>query len=713
MEQEKNKLVRLKIQRQKRVISAHVLNLRKESQIPLAENKKTTPVPAKQEKNLPAQAQKRNKILEKFFAPLAQTKNYKIKQKKSLLFSFKKFHSSLKKHFLINPRRLSLSISLATFFSFLVFFIFASYVSAQIIFNQIKFTQLDLAEKAQELKSNLASNSFVNLWDLQKNFLSLSNKFKQLNEILNQEKFPYLFLPPFQEAKKLSKKSEEILNQTALLLEEVNELNFSQNPAQNLQNISSLIPELFDKTKKWQDLSLAQKILQKNPELKNFLSLIFENEAQIKTITEILPQAFGYKNKMRYLLIFQNPNELRPTGGFMGSFAYLEIQNGKIVSWSLPGGGTYDLQGQLLAQVRSPKPLWLINPRFEFQDLNWFPDFPTSAKLITKMYEKTGNSSVDGVIALNGTFVAEILDILGPLEFQNKILQKDNFLEELQNIIEQEKSKGSRTPKASLSQIFPLLLEKISLVEPEKKLALTAELFQALIEKDIQIYFQNQNLEEKVCSLNWCGDLKEAPQDFLFLVSTNIGGQKTDGAIEQEIKKETTISQEGKIINKVTIIRRHQGDPKNFWTRKRNVSYLRLYVPKGSKLLDAWGSTPPSSFLFEKPNENLSYSPEVRQVEMTSRPGPNQTEIFEESGKTVFSAWQILDPGEEKEIVFIYELPTTLNLANTQFYSLLVQKQSGRQNDKFYEKYIFKNSSKVIEHQTTLSHDRFFVLPLN
>ena len=73
----------------------------------------------------------------------------------------------------------------------------------------------------------------------------------------------------------------------------------------------------------------------------------------------------------RYLLIFQNNYELRATGGFIGSFALMDVDNGVIKSVEMPGGGSYDLQGGLNRRISSPEPLYLISPLWQFHDANW------------------------------------------------------------------------------------------------------------------------------------------------------------------------------------------------------------------------------------------------------------------------------------------------------------------------------------------------------
>ena len=49
-------------------------------------------------------------------------------------------------------------------------------------------------------------------------------------------------------------------------------------------------------------------------------------------LIKLLPALAGYPNASRFLIILQNNDELRPTGGFIGVYGIMENKNGEIVS---------------------------------------------------------------------------------------------------------------------------------------------------------------------------------------------------------------------------------------------------------------------------------------------------------------------------------------------------------------------------------------------
>ncbi len=88
----------------------------------------------------------------------------------------------------------------------------------------------------------------------------------------------------------------------------------------------------------------------------------------------------GQHMDKRYMLVFQNNSERRASGGFIGSFAIVDIRRGQVMKLTVPKGGSYDTEAGLSKLVVSPEPLHLLNPRWHFWDANWWAGWPTSAR---------------------------------------------------------------------------------------------------------------------------------------------------------------------------------------------------------------------------------------------------------------------------------------------------------------------------------------------
>ncbi|MCK5465994.1 hypothetical protein KAI56_00650, partial [Candidatus Parcubacteria bacterium] len=85
---------------------------------------------------------------------------------------------------------------------------------------------------------------------------------------------------------------------------------------------------------------------------------------------------------------------------------------------------------------------------------------------------------------------------------------------------------------------------------------------------------------------------------------------------------------------------------------------------------------------------DFKIDPDVKKIEDTIKIDPDSgTQIFEESGKTVFGNWVYVSPGETVEVFYKYKLPYKINFTDftkpADKYSVLVQKQPGSSDVEF------------------------------
>ncbi|MDX9893061.1 MAG: DUF4012 domain-containing protein [Patescibacteria group bacterium] len=428
-------------------------------------------------------------------------------------------------------------------------------------------------------------------------------------------------------------------------------------------------------------------------------------ELSLKTVLTIDKSALkmlGQNQWQRYLVIFLNNNELRATGGFMGSYALVDVDRGQIKKINIPGGGTYDLQGSLIPKVAAPEPLRLINARWEFQDSNWWPDFPTAAKKIQWFHENSSQPSVDGVIVLTSTLMERLLGIFGPIEMPEygRTITSENFVLETQKIVELEYDKEENRPKQFIADLAPMLLEKIFSANQQQFEQLFGLFKDALNQRQLQAYFNDYQIETLLRQFGWSGELRQTDGDYLSVVHTNLAGGKSDGVIDQTIQHQAEIKADGTIIDTVKLIRRHQGTKgQDIFTGVQNNSYVRFYVPPGSVLLAAEGFQKPPAELFDQPDPELKPDTDLLSIE-TDRQFDQQTgtDIYRENGKTVFGNWLQLKPGEVQQATIRYRLPFKLALEgeNIFYYSLLVQKQAGSLNNQLISNLILDNHFKPL-----------------
>lgn len=420
---------------------------------------------------------------------------------------------------------------------------------------------------------------------------------------------------------------------------------------------------------------------------------------KIAKLNSAVQEIFGGQGLRRYLLVFQNPDEIRPTGGFMGSFALLDIKDGEVVKIDIPAGGTYDLQGQLSQYLVPPAPLLLSNKRWEFQDANWFPDFPASAKKILWFYRHSRNLTADGVISINASVLSRLLSIIGPIaeENRNVVIDKENALTTIQNIVEYGPEKKENKPKQILSDLAPVFINNFKKMKTGEVLPMLANLQEALQQKEIQSYFTDTETENTIKEFGWGGEILNTnpDQDYLFVVNTNIQGQKSDARIKQTISHQAMVQSDGTIVGSVVISREHTGQTEEKLYGQTNIDYLRIYVPAGSELIRASGFIWPDEQNFKAPQDWYEKDKMLNDLEKEiGVDDKSGTRITSEFGKTAFANWIITEPGQTTQVQFIYKLPFKAweqpegtSLSNwakifqsenpSSKYQLIAQKQSG------------------------------------
>ena len=419
----------------------------------------------------------------------------------------------------------------------------------------------------------------------------------------------------------------------------------------------------------------------------------------------LLKELLGGNGPRKYLFLLQNNHELRATGGFIGSYALLDVNDGVVRNFFVDG--IFNPDGQLKENIVPPKPIQKISAAWSLHDSNWFPDFPTSAEKAIFFYEKTGGPTVDGVITLTPTIMQKLLAVTGPITLPQYGLtvDADNFITVIQEQVEVKYDKKENQPKKVLADLSVLLFEKMFAIHDEATLYKIAEaLFEGLNEKQMLLYARHPETQELIDTAGWSGRVLPFSKDYVSVIHTNINGYKTDGVIDETIKHKAEIAQDGSITDTLSVTRTHRGGqtPYDWWNRV-NADYMRVYVPKGAQLLSAKGAT------WEFPQASLDYqalgflrdADVEREESSMTIDEKSGTRIYQDADKTVFGAWVYVSPQESVTVEYRYLLPFSIDVNKLQSgdvdsYAALYQKQSGSPGSKLFSSVVFPEQMRLI-----------------
>lgn len=605
----------------------------------------------------------------------------------------------------------------------LIALLFIVPIRGVIIYNQIKDAKIKVLGATEEaltdLQEGMAAISATDWNTASLNFAQSNDYFNQAQVVIagyNQSLLSFFEDLPLTSKQindgKALLNSGQLMAQAAtklsLIINQINqqaslEATVSQSLAEIQDNLHQVIDNLRQALSNLAGVSpqaLPDKYRESFKEIQKNLPLLLNNLTETDKLLNFSSDFLGLKAAKRYLFNYQNNNELRATGGFLGSYALVDISKGKIKNMEVPGGGYYDLKGDFLEKVISPQPMHLLGTPWMIWDANWWPDYPASMKKLLWFYEKSGGPSVDGVITFNASILPAFLKITGNISLPeyNQLLTPDNVILALQHETEFEYNKKENQPKKIIGDLMKKILEKLMSVSPEQIMPLVATLKDSLAAKDIQLYFTDDKLENQVKDFGWDGGVAVTDKDYLMVVRTNVSGGKTDGVIKQEIKHYAYLQDDNSLVDSVAIKLTHQGNKNDVFERVLNKSYIRVYVPEGSQFLEASGYDGIDPTLFKEVYPGYLPDKDLERINGQIQIDPKtNTVINNELGKTVFGNWLLLQPGESKTLTFSYRLPFKLDFQYSSFnrlleivglkeaddnqnYSLLAQNQSGPKN---------------------------------
>lgn len=150
--------------------------------------------------------------------------------------------------------------------------------------------------------------------------------------------------------------------------------------------------------------------------MRSLMSEVAPDLQAVGNTVRLLPGMLGADGPRSYLIVAQNPAELRATGGLIGSIALVNADKGaatlstevagtSIGPWPTPvsdvPAATSGLYGPLVGRY--------------LQDVNYTPDFPLAARTAAAMWVRTHGGAVDGVITVDPVVLSAMLKATGPV----------------------------------------------------------------------------------------------------------------------------------------------------------------------------------------------------------------------------------------------------------------------------------------------------------
>jgi hypothetical protein len=469
---------------------------------------------------------------------------------------------------------------------------------------------------------------------------------------------------------KITPKIDDIANELAQVRTEIDKVDPNHYPA---ISTGKKVRDTLDSLKSITDQSVA---------------LITSARPLIKT----LPAVLGEPNEKKYLILFQNDKELRPTGGFITAYAIFRLDSGVVhVDAS---SDIYSLDATIANKPTAPAAIlkyFPTVPLFNLRDNNLSPDFKVSMDSFYKMYQTAGGATkVDGIIAVDTHALVSAMNILGDISTDgttfttkndprcncpNVIYQMEVFADQPAQIVKENR-------KGVIGDLMYAIMSKAFSSSPK---LYWGPLFQTMLsemnQKHILFYMNDANAQAGFEGLNAAGRVMPFTGDYFTINEANFGGAKSNMFVSEAVTQDYALQGDGSIVKTVTVNYKNPYPPSDCNLEHGNLclnavlrDWVRLYVPQGSQLISNTGS----------------------EVKMTT---------YDDLGKTVFDGFLTVRPQGVGKLTVSYKLP--FKLAQNSLLPLMVQKQGGTADSA----YTITEGSKTLQ-QFNLSSDQTFNLKL-
>lgn len=365
----------------------------------------------------------------------------------------------------------------------------------------------------------------------------------------------------------------------------------------------------------------------------------------------------GHQERKRYLIVFQNADEIRPTGGFMGSMWLLEVFRWRVQLFQKKDvyAIEWDLKKAEYERLPAPKWIWELTDTFGLRDANYYVNLKDSSNTI-KFFTDRAGIDLDGIVYINQNILLRLLDLSGPVYFEPLGIEitSDNFSEVMSLSVEAKTFKQGTlgTPKQVLFDFMEIFTQK--LIDDGAYFDYLQALIHDVESRDIMMWSFNQQHNDLLSRLWVNGEIDyDSSLDFIYPVYTSLSWNKSDRYTRREYSMivnrqedscDYDITAQIKSVHNMPkkrrdfvqdFIERESLDTPNLFEIQwaaRNRQFVRIILPnaaiiqeqEGTEIVD-YGSRKWIEFFLETPEQQAAYydfsytleNPECQQYDFT------------------------------------------------------------------------------------------------
>lgn len=274
-------------------------------------------------------------------------------------------------------------------------------------------------------------------------------------------------------------------------------------------------------------------------ELKKYSQDIGELIVPAQNIVSFMPDLLGIDGRKRYLVILQNPSELRSTGGWISSYALIGVEAGQIRELRIDD--VYNVEGTLINENKTysapdemQKALGIKNWSASLS--NWDPDFANASSSAEFFIKEAGIApDINGFISINVSFIQDLINAWGGIEVpgEKEVITSDNLYTKIFEM-HTEFTPGSTAKSDFLSRLSGAIIKRLLTSEIEDIRAVSSVIFDSLNKKDILVYIEDQKANQYFSNQGWTGSIEKDHLNTPIAVQWNWGGNKANLFLQQQ-----------------------------------------------------------------------------------------------------------------------------------------------------------------------------------
>jgi Protein of unknown function (DUF4012) len=281
-------------------------------------------------------------------------------------------------------------------------------------------------------------------------------------------------------------------------------------------------------------------------------SKLLATAAPAIALLQALPAAIG-PGRHTYLLLLENPGEMRPGGGYIGAVGQVTFSGGAVTGQVFRDSAFSD---PLVRDLAPPRPFNVYlqhNHPWNLGDADWSPDYPTAVGDVDRFYSEATGVHPDGVIAVDPVALGGILSITGPISVPPypQVITGANALTQLNYITN--KARPGDPGKVFLPPFGQAVVGRLLHAGIGEAPAMASSLAASAREKHIVLFFADAQLETLARGASFDGAVRAPLGDSLEVLDANLSGTKGDLFVSRHFSLAATVGDDGNSHDQLTL----------------------------------------------------------------------------------------------------------------------------------------------------------------